>query len=143
MAETRIKALVVKHRQWFNSKIEETLARAWQEWSAQAAELQVLRTDAKNQRKEGRGFYKMDENNIQLLREDLTKDFHALAKSHTAAIEQLLEDFNDDQMLFHIDVEAYEEDRLATKNQTSTANRAPTTDETERASATTYTTEAR
>ena len=42
MGETRIKALVAKHRQKFNSKIEEALARAWQEWSAQAAELQVL-----------------------------------------------------------------------------------------------------
>ena len=63
----------------------------------------------------------MDENNIQLLCEDLTEEFHALAKSHTTAIEQLLEDFNDDHMLFRIDAKAYEEDRLATKNQTSTA----------------------
>ena len=49
----------------------------------------------------------MDYNNIQLLREDLTEEFHALAKSHTTAIEQLLDDFNDDQMLFRIEAEAY------------------------------------
>ena len=50
----------------------------------------------------------MDENSIQLLREDLTMEFHALARSHTTAIEQLLEDFNDDQMLFRLEAEVYE-----------------------------------
>ena len=75
MDETRIKALIAKHRQRFNSKIEETLACAWQEWSAQAAELNVLCVDAENRRKEdGVKFYKMDENNIQILREDQTKE---------------------------------------------------------------------
>ena len=48
MDETRIKTLIAKHRQRFNIKIEEALARAWQEWSAQAAELQVLRADVEN-----------------------------------------------------------------------------------------------
>ena len=67
MDETRIKVLIDKHRQRLNRKIEETLAHAWQEWSAHAAKLHVLRADAENRRKEGRGFYKMDENNIQLL----------------------------------------------------------------------------
>ena len=110
MGEIRIKALIAKHRQKFNNTIEEALARAWQEWSAQAAELQVLRADAENQWKEGRGFYKMDENSIQILHEDLIKEFHAFAKSHTTSIEQLLEDFNGDQMLFRLDVEAYEQE---------------------------------
>ena len=88
-------------------KIEEMLARAWQEWSAQDAELHVLCADAENRRKEGRGFYKMDEDNIELLREDLTEEYHTLAKSHIAAIEQLLEEFNDDQMLFRLEAEVY------------------------------------
>ena len=50
----------------------------------------------------------MDENSIQLLREDLTREFHDLARSHTTAIKQLLEDFNDDEMLFRLDAKAYE-----------------------------------
>ena len=49
MGETIIKALVAKHRQRFNHKIEEALACAWQEWSAQATELQILWADAENQ----------------------------------------------------------------------------------------------
>ena len=60
----------------------------------------MLRTGTENRRKEGRGFYKMDEASIQTLRADLTEDYHALVKSHTVAIEQLLEEFNDDQMIF-------------------------------------------
>ena len=33
-----------------------------------------------------------------------------MAKSHTAAIEQLLEDFNDDQMVFCLEAEALEQE---------------------------------
>ena len=109
MEETRIKVLIDKHRQHLSRKIEETLARTWQEWSAQAVELHVMRADAENRQKEGRGFYNMDENNIQLFREYLTEECHNLAKSHTAAIEQLLEEFNDDQIVFRLEVEAYEQ----------------------------------
>ena len=53
MDDTRIKILIDKYRQQLTKKIEETLDRAWQEWSAQAAELHILRTDAENRRKEG------------------------------------------------------------------------------------------
>ena len=56
MDDTRIKILIDKYGQQLTKKIEETLGRAWQEWSAQAAELHVLRVDGENRRKEGRGF---------------------------------------------------------------------------------------
>ena len=56
----------------------------------------------------------MDETNIQTLREDLTEEYHTLAKSHTAEIEQLLEEFNDDQMMFRLEDKAYEEEHLNT-----------------------------
>ena len=80
----------------------------------------------------------MDENNIQLFREDLAEEFHALVKSHTTAIEQLLDDFNDDQMLFQIEVEAYEDERIHTNIQAV----APTTDEKTSEPVATHTTEA-
>ena len=63
----------------------------------------------------------MDETSIQTLREDLTEDYHNLVKSHTAAIEQLLEEYNDDQMMFRLEAEAYEQERLAAMK-----NRVPT-----------------
>ena len=55
----------------------------------------------------------MDEDSIQNLRADLIEDYPTLVKSHNAAIQQLLEDFNDDQMMFCLETEAYERERLA------------------------------
>ena len=54
----------------------------------------------------------MDENNIQVLREDLTEEFHALAHTHTTAIGTLLEEFTDDQLLLAIEMDRYERERL-------------------------------
>ena len=54
----------------------------------------------------------MDEASLQNLRADLTEDYLSLVKSHTAAIEQLLEDYNDDQMVFCLEAEALEHERL-------------------------------
>ena len=56
MDETRIRILIEKHRQHLTKKVEEALGRAGEEWAAQAAELHILRADAENRRKEGRGF---------------------------------------------------------------------------------------
>ena len=39
-----------------------------------------------------------------MIREDLTEDFHAMAKSHTKEIGRLLE-FNDDHLLLMLDTE--------------------------------------
>ena len=41
----------------------------------------------------------MDETSIHVLQEDLTDEFQALASTHTTAIGNLLEEFNDDQLL--------------------------------------------
>ena len=48
MDDTRIKILIDKYRQQLTKKIEETLGRAGQAWSAQAAELHILRADGEN-----------------------------------------------------------------------------------------------
>ena len=64
MDDTRIRILIDKHRQHLTKKVEESFGRAGEEWAAQAVELHILRTDAENRRKEGRGFYKMDEASI-------------------------------------------------------------------------------
>ena len=108
MGKTWIKAIVEKHWLTLNHKAEKAFARGWKEWSAQAAELQVFRAYAENRRKEGCGFYKMDENNIQILHEELTEELHALSQTHTTTIRHLFEEFNDNQMLLRLDSEAYE-----------------------------------
>ena len=102
--EERINALVMKQRQKLNRKVEETLATCWNQWSAQAAELQVLQPDA--EKTEG----KKEKASTRLMItamiwEDLIEDFRALADAHTKGIGTLLEKFNDDQMLFTIEME--------------------------------------
>mgnify|MGYP000064132998 CR=1 FL=1 len=47
----------------------------------------------------------MDNTSIQMVREDLTKDFCALSNTHTKTIGRLLEEFNDDQLLLMLDIE--------------------------------------
>ena len=86
----------MKQCQKLNHKIDETLDARWKQLSAQAGEVQVLRANAKNHRKEGRGFYKMDRASISMIPEDLEEYFHALADGHTKAISILLEEFDDD-----------------------------------------------
>ena len=112
MGKTQIKAIVAKHQFKLSRKVEEALARGWNEWAAQVAELQVFRVDAENRQKEGRGFYKMDKKSIQILHEDLTEEFQALACTHTTAIGTLLEEFNNDQLLLAIEMKGYEREHL-------------------------------
>ena len=46
--EDQINTLVMKQRRILHRKIDETLDAGWKQWSAQAAELQLLRADAEN-----------------------------------------------------------------------------------------------
>ena len=59
----------------------------------------------------------MDKNSIQVLQEDLTAEFHALAQTHTTAIGTLLEEFTDDQVLLAIEMDDFERKRLQEEEQ--------------------------
>ena len=96
---------MVKHHTKLNQKVEEALAWGRNDWLAQPAELQIFRVDAENRKKEGHEFFKMDKNNIQVLREDLAEEFQALAQK---AIGNLLEEVTDDQLLLTIEADRYE-----------------------------------
>ena len=69
-------------------KLEECLAAIWKEWSSQAAELQVLRADVENWAKAGDNFYKMYEESIITIQEELAEDFQAMAQVQTAEIQR-------------------------------------------------------
>ena len=72
MGKEKVQAILMWHKEQPRLMVSKSLDKGWKTWSTQATELQILRADYKN-RKEGWGFFKMDDNNIQLLREDLTK----------------------------------------------------------------------
>mgnify|MGYP000474005598 CR=1 FL=1 len=83
----------------------------WKEWSQQAAELQTLRADAENLKKAGDKFYKMDEESIVTIREELSEDFFDLAKVHLKEVWGLVEVLDDNQLDAQLQLEKYEWDR--------------------------------
>ena len=73
----RIRLIMSAWRDRAQTIVNECAEKVWKEWSQQAAELQTLRVDAENRMNEK--FYKMDEESIVTIREELSKDFFALA----------------------------------------------------------------
>ena len=55
----------------FTTQLKAALDKGWTAWATQAAELHTYRADWENRRKEGRGFYKLNEESIAVIREDL------------------------------------------------------------------------
>ena len=53
----------------------------------------------------------MDKKNIATLQKDPRDEFYALARTHSEAIRKLLEEFDDDQLQFAMELEAYERER--------------------------------
>ena len=84
------------------------MAAIWKEWSSQAAELQVLRANVENWAKAGDNFYKMDEESIITIHEELADDFQAMAQVQTDEIQTILEVSEDDQLQLTLDLEDYE-----------------------------------
>ena len=76
--------------------------KGWTTWATQAAELHTYRADLENRRKEGRGFYKLNEESVTAMREDLAQDYRTLADQHSEELTLLLEDFGESQEdIFH------------------------------------------
>ena len=94
------------------ASINESTEKVWKEWSQQATELQTLRADAENQRKTGDKFYKMDEESIVTIREELSEDFFALAEEHLKEIRVLVERLDDGQLATQLELEKYEKDHI-------------------------------
>ena len=81
-----------------HQKLEENVAAIWARWVKQAGELQLLHDDVENRKKAGDFFYKMDQESIITIREELTEDFEAMAQEQTKGIRRLLTEFEDDQL---------------------------------------------
>ena len=73
-------------------------------WAAHAAELHTYRADWENRKKEGRGFYKLSDETVSTVHEDLAKDYRELAEQHSEELAQLLDDFEESQeeLLAHL-----------------------------------------
>ena len=87
-----------------------SLDKGWKTWSAQAAELQLLRADHDNRKKQGQGFFKMDEVAITTVQEELAKDLYEFSTSHMEEITKLMEEYEDQQMATVVELDTYEDE---------------------------------
>ena len=88
----------------------DSLANGQKTWSNQAAELQVLRADHENRKKQGQGFFKMDEASITVTWEELETDIYELTTRHKEEIHKMLEEFDDQQIATLVELDAYEKE---------------------------------
>ena len=107
----RIKSMVKTWRNRTKKSIDDCSTQLWMQWLQQAAELQTLWADAENRKKAGDKFYKMDEESIVTIREELSEDFFALAEVHLKEVRGLVEVLDDGQLDAQLQLEKYERDR--------------------------------
>ena len=89
----------------------------WRAWLAQAAKLQTYIANEENPRKDWKWFYKMDENSISIIREELIEDFYSLDQIRLKEIKKLHENFEDDQIQFAIKLETYEKEHVQSQEE--------------------------
>ena len=86
--------LIQTNQEKFTAQLRTALDKGWMAWAAQATELHTCRVNLENRRKEGQGFYKLNDDSIVAIHEDLAQDYRTLADQHSEELTQLLEDFN-------------------------------------------------
>ena len=118
MGTERIRTLLHTHRGKFEKLLTEALAKGWAGWAQQAAELHTFRADHENRAKEGKGFFKLNDESIATVREDLATDYQALADQHLEEVAQILEEYGAAELELGHQLQATEADRLATGQQT-------------------------
>ena len=114
MGTVRIRTLLHTHRTNFEKLLTDALANGWAGWAQQAAELHTFRADHENRAKEGKGFFKLNDDSIATVREDLAKDYQALADQHLEEVTQILEEYGAAEVELGHQIQVTEADKLAT-----------------------------
>ena len=72
--------------------VTDSLDKGLKTWSTQAVELQLLRADRENQKAQGTGFFKMAEEPISTVREDIARDLDDMdmAACHCEEVSRLV-----------------------------------------------------
>ena len=97
VTKEHVRIVLQTHREKFSALLKAAMDKGWTAWAAQAAELHTYRANFENRKKEGRGFYKLSDESIASVREDLAKDYRELAEQHSEELSQLLDDFGESQ----------------------------------------------
>ena len=108
MREDKIRA-ILRHQKINTLKmVIESMDKGWKTWSAQAAELQLLRADRENRKAQGHGFLKMTEEAISTMQEDIAKDLSEIAACHQEEVNRLMQEFDKHDIETIVQFEAYE-----------------------------------
>ena len=78
-----IRIVLQANREKFSAQLKAAMDKGWEAWAAQAAELHTYRVDGENRKKEDRGFYKLSEETVARVREDLAKDYREMSERHS------------------------------------------------------------
>ena len=73
--------------------------------------MQLLRADKENRKAQGQGFFKMMEEAISTIQEDIAKDLSDIATCHQEEVNQLMQEFDKDEIDRTVQFEAYEAER--------------------------------
>ena len=68
----RIRITFRGQREWLHQRFVENVAVVWEQWSKQAVELQLLYADVENRKRVGDVFYKMDQESMITIQDELT-----------------------------------------------------------------------
>ena len=117
MGEEKFHMILMRHKEETHRMVSEPLDNGWRTWSAQAAELQLLRADHENRKKQGSRFFKMDESSINMVREELMNDISQLTAQHMEEINRMLDKFKDQQIMTAMQLDAYEVERHQEDNE--------------------------
>ena len=91
--------------------VNESIDKGWKTWSAQASELQLLRADRDNRKAQGQGFFKMSEEAISTIQEDIAKDLYEMAACHREELSRMMQEFDKHNIDTVVQFDAYEAER--------------------------------
>ena len=114
MGTERIRTLLNTHRGRFEKQLTEALAKEWGGWTQQASEHHTFRADHEDWTKAGKGFFKLNNESIVVVREDLAADYQALADRHSEEVVQILEEYGTAELEIARQLQENEADPLAT-----------------------------
>ena len=113
ITKDKVQAIVGRHRTQTKRMIDESLEKGWKLWSAQAAELQLLRADRNNRQVQGPGFFKMAQKDIDTIQEDIIKDMDEIAAFYREEIHRIMQEFDKHDIGTSVQLDKIEAERTS------------------------------
>ena len=113
ITKDKVQHIIWKHRAQAKKMIDDSLAEGWKLWTAQAAELQLLRADKINRQVQGPGFFKMAQKDIDSIQEDIMKDMDEIAAFYKEEIQRIMQEFDKHDIGTSVQLDKIEAERTS------------------------------